>query len=227
MSRSALFRGSVDLSRFPADSLGIEPADRREGGPQTLLFYGPFTQEGGLDLVVEAAVALRSCDVETNVAALLDGRLDDRYLARVRRWAVRLALDLAVETSVPARRIPMWFTRADAVVLPCRQDVGAEAAMLAAAARRPFVGAEVESLLETVDERATGVLVPCNDVKALVRALQHLAGDREEAARLGRAARTKLESEMSPRAATERLRELWRDAISRRLLRAPAVVSTS
>ena len=219
-SRTALFRRPVDLrAHVPLRSLAAARSDelvrfRREhrvGGAPTILFAGPYTEAGGLDLALEAATALARRIPHVRFAAVPDGEIEPRYVARTRRSGLA-DVGGTIELSVPPSELPFWYALANVVCLPCRDAVAAEPAKLAAAAGRPFVGSEVEPLAEHVFNNETGFLIPLGDLDTLTAALEALVGDEDEAARLGEVARRRAELELSPASAARRLRRLWTSA---------------
>ena len=77
---------------------------------------------------------------------------------------------------------------ADGVVLPSRWE-GLPLVLLEAMARgRPIVATSVGGMADTLEDGATGTLVPPNDVPALATALENLHRRADLAWRLGRAA---------------------------------------
>jgi glycosyltransferase involved in cell wall biosynthesis len=180
-------------------------------GP-VVLFAGPYTEAGGLDLAIEAAARVAARNSDLRFAAILQGPTDRRFVERCRRRAASLAERFLMAASPPADDIALWYGAADVVCLPCREPVSAEPTRLAAAAGKPFVGSEVEPLLEHVVDGHTGFLLPVGDLETLTAALEALIGDREEARRLGQAARRKAEQDFSPAPAAKKLVGLWADA---------------
>jgi glycosyltransferase involved in cell wall biosynthesis len=225
--RTALLRRPLDLDTHATrttllQSRGIELATFRQThglADPLILFAGPFTPAGGLDVALEALKILRKHFPESTLAAIPHGRVDRRYTKRCKR-RVRNTRDVVFAAETPdAAELPFWYAAAHIVCLPCREGVGAEAARLAAAAGRPFVGTEVEPLLEHVSDGKTGFLVPLGDLDTLVAALEALVGDRDEARRLGDAARDKAERDFAPDAAATQLDRVWRGAVEERTAR--------
>ena len=187
-------------------------------GEPCLLFVGPYTPEGGLDLAVEAAYLLRERFPEVRLAAIPSGPVDSAFLDLCERRVLGLGHRGIVEWRVEEAELPFWYATATVVCTPWRGWAGAAAttpARLAAAAGRPFVGSDVAPLraeLERGSDWAT--LVPIGDVQALVDACVPLFEDGARAGERGAAARAQAEQSLSPRAAARRLAAGWRDVAS-------------
>ena len=222
-ARTVLFRAPVDLTgnapqaslvRSRPDEFTAFRRSRRLAGP-TLLFAGPFTRDGGLDLALDAAVAVRHGEPQLRFAAIRQGPIDGRYLERCRSRAATLGGHATIEESPAAGECPFWYAVADVVCLPCRVPVDGVPAKLAAAAARPFVGSDVGELVENVRNDETGYLTPVEDADTLAAAILALIGDDAERRRLGEAARRRAETDFSPLSAAKRLRRLWFHAVAK------------
>jgi glycosyltransferase involved in cell wall biosynthesis len=222
--RTSLFRRPIDLAAFAPRGLlphtKAAHVDRLLSGhgsmSQLVLFAGPLTYEGGLDLAIKAVAEIQRRSPGVRLAAVPEGPVDGRYLERCRRDATRVSSASLLLTSKDVDELSLWYAAADVVCLPCREAVGARPAKRAAAAGKPFVGSEVEPLLELVDDGETGYLLPAN-FETLVAALEALLGDVEEAGRLGHAARLKAKRELSPAEAAKKLLGLWTESSAPRL----------
>jgi glycosyltransferase involved in cell wall biosynthesis len=180
----------------------------RLAGP-VVLFAGPFTEGGGLDVLVEAVFVLRERVPDLRFAAIPHGPTDERYRDRLEMRILGLGHHGLLEWSAPYSEIPYWYATAAVVCAPAREPVSPEPAKYAAAAARPFVGSNLEPFREHVEEGVTGRLVPAGDRLALERTIEELLEDNGRQARLGEAARRKAEAEYSPAAAARALRGEW------------------
>jgi glycosyltransferase involved in cell wall biosynthesis len=79
----------------------------------------------------------------------------------------------------------------------------------AMAAGRPVIGTTVGGTPELIDAETTGLLVERGDQAALAAAITRLLDDPSLAARLGAAARTRVETRFSPDASVDRLLALY------------------
>jgi glycosyltransferase involved in cell wall biosynthesis len=171
----------------------------------TILFAGPYTREGGLDLLIEAVIRLRERVPELRLAAIPHGPTDPRYRDRCEMRMLGLGHRGIVEWEPVEHEIPFWYATASLVCAPAREAGSPEPAKRAAAAARPFVGSNLEPFLEL----GVGRLVPAGDLEALEAALEELLVSEEEATNLGLAARRRVETEYSPTAAAQALRREW------------------
>ncbi len=167
-----------DLGRFApeAELLVSQGADLKKFkrfhrlGEPCLLFVGPYTRDGGLDLAVEATHRLKETFADVRLAAIPAGPVDQKYLDACEMRALGLGHRGIIEWTVANEELPFWYATATAVCAPWRSPVGdASAALRAAAAGRPFIGSDIapfSSELAGDADRAT--LVPVGDVDALV-----------------------------------------------------------
>ena len=102
---------------------------------------------------------------------------------------------LAVHRGVRAYT-PAWFAlwrAADVFAMPTRGEAFGMVFQEAAAAGLPAIGTRINAIPEIVQHGATGLLVPPADSRALVDALGRLIGDAPLRARMGAAARARME----------------------------------
>ena len=76
----------------------------------------------------------------------------------------------------------------------------------------PVIASRLGSLAEIVADGETGLHAEPGDAADLARALRRLAGDRDLAERLGAGARREYERNLSPKATTDRLLEIYSGA---------------
>jgi glycosyltransferase involved in cell wall biosynthesis len=180
----------------------------RLAGP-VVLFAGPYTEAGGLDLLLEAVFRLRERMPDLRLAAIPHGPTDPDYRDRCEMRALGLGHHAIVEWEPVDSEIPFWYAIAAVVCSPAREAISPDPVKRAAAAARPFVGSNLEPFWEHVDSGTTGYLVPVGDLESLQAKLESILGDEEEAARLGDAALRAAKSKYSPATAAQRLRREW------------------
>jgi hypothetical protein len=205
VARSALLR--PPLERLEHGRSAVPEA--WSSGPPFVLFDGPMTSAGGLDAALDAVESLDTPAGPLRLVALCRGRVERRFRERIVARATKAGERVLVAGGpLPASTVAAWYEAAAAVCLPATGTLDPTPAKLAAVAGKPCVVAEVDSLLEYVDDE-TGILVPVHDVGGLRRALGLLVRDDELAARLGAVARRRADEELAPAAAARRLRHLW------------------
>ena len=186
----------------------------RLAGP-AVLFAGPYTEAGGLDVLLEAVFRLREQMPDLRLAAIPHGPTDPRYRDRCEMRALGLGHHGIVEWNPAESEVPFWYAIAAVVCAPSREPGSPEPAKRAAAAARPFVGSDLEPFREHVDDE-TGYLVPPGDLDALQTTLERLLVAEDEAAKIGEIARAKAEAEYSPAATAKRLRQEWESSFEAR-----------
>ena len=175
----ALHRFTVERVGVPADKVetihyglddvpeawGVNPPDDVPVDTRVLLAVARLTDQKGIDVAIRALAALPD---DTVLVVLGEGP--------ERPALLRLAQELGVKPRVfLLGRVPdvaAWLGRATVLVHPARWEgfgLGVLEAMLAGL---PVVATNVSALPELVVEGGTGLLVPPDDVAALVRAVE-------------------------------------------------------
>ena len=111
----------------------------RLAGP-VVLFVGPYTEAGGLDLLLEVVFRLRERMPDLRLAAIPHGPTDPDYRDRCEMRALGLGHHGIVEWEPVDSEVPFWYAIAAVVCSPAREATSPEPVKRAAAAARPFVG---------------------------------------------------------------------------------------
>mgnify|MGYP006288865903 CR=1 FL=1 len=179
--------------------LGVEMDDftpaEAPPDPPTVGYLGQQNRASGLDLLVEAYLAIRSRGRVPGVRLTIAGgrtRADEPFLAALRD---RIA-DAGADRDVAWRPIPDREAKRDLLAglsvlsVPMRQGPAFGLYVLeAAAAGVPVVEPRAGALEELVEATGDGVLVPPEDPDALAEAIEALLLDPDRARALGRAGR--------------------------------------
>ncbi len=222
--RAAVAPLPVDLDEFAPRDLLARARDaelkrfrrlHRLADP-VILYVGPYTAEGGLDVLLDAAERLGRRGHEVRLAAVPAGRVDQRYLDRCEERALALGHRCIIEWHCPLQDLPLWCALATIVCLPYRKALDPTPVQLASAAARPVVASSIESLREMVADGETGVLVPPEDPEAVAAALETLLGDPGRAGYLGDQGRARAEATWSFVAVARRLLSVWLEQAARR-----------
>jgi len=144
-------------------ALGLAP------GPW-ILFFGYIRPYKGLEDLITALPAIRA---RTGVRLLVAGEFYEGE-ARIRRRVAELGLDDAVRLDadyIPDARVPLYFSAADAVVLPYRTATQSGIVGIAYHLETPVICTDVGGLAEVVPNGRAGFVVPPHDTAALAAAV--------------------------------------------------------
>src|SRR2546427_6730791 len=165
-----------------------------------------------LGLLLEGCAALQSRGVGFRCTGLGDGSCRDELEA----MRARLGLARVVEFAGAAEQAEVlaWWQRATIAALTSTSEGMPVSLMEAAACGVPAVAPAVGGIPELVDDGVTGLLVPVGDTQALAAALEQLLRNPELAARMGMAARRRVEGRFSLMGQVDRLLALWTELVS-------------
>ncbi|HEV8674394.1 MAG TPA: glycosyltransferase [Methylomirabilota bacterium] len=191
-SRVRVIPCGVDLQLFrpgaPAaarDRLGLR-AER------VLLYVGRLTPIKGLETLLRALAAAKANGLgRTDVRlVVVGGDKDERWdadRARLRRLADQVGVEPWVEFRGPQPQdvLPHYYAAADLCLMPSLYESFGMVALEAMACGVPVIGSRVGGLAVTVQDGATGLLVPEGDVGALAEGIAGLLDDDGRRRRLG------------------------------------------
>jgi glycosyltransferase involved in cell wall biosynthesis len=142
------------------------------GGPTRVLALGVVRDYKGIDLLLEAAAQVP--EVTVTVAGEQWGRAGQRVreLAGDPRLAGRVRLEAGY---VPGERVPALVGAHDVLALPYRHATASQNVLLGHAHGLPVIATDVGTFPAQVRDGVDGLLVPPEDVAALVAALREVA----------------------------------------------------
>lgn len=191
--RFRVIPNGIDLARFaPGDPWEVEPA--------TILYFGTLIRKKGvLDLGPAFSEVVRREPRARLVLAGRDSR--DRRTRSASTWSL-LESSLSPAAlqrtehlgAIPYERVQDRVRRAAVCVFPSYAEAQPLSWLEAMACGRPLVGYDLGWAREIVRPGVDGLLVPPGDTRALADAVLGLLADPERAARLGAAARQRVES---------------------------------
>lgn len=196
---------------------GVDTAVFRPSGapaePPHVVCVARLSPVKNVGRLLEACAILSSRGLDLRCVILGDGR--EREALEASRS--RLGLDdiATFLGSREQREVVAWWQRAAVAVLSSTSEGLPVSLMEAAACGVPAVATAVGGVAELVEDGVTGVLVPPGDAHALANALERLLRDRQLAARLGRAARRRVEERFAVERQVARLHELWGELLRR------------
>ncbi len=190
----------------------LGPALHRE--PVVLFLGGDAVRKGGRDLVAAMPAVRAASPVRFRIAgpgadALLPPSDDVTLLGSLDEESLLAELQDADIFCLPshAEGLPLALLEAMACGLPC-------------------VATAVDGVPEAIEDDVTGLLVPPRDPPALGDALARLLREPATRARLGAAARRRVQADFDEGRLWDQLVELWRDVSSRASSRKKAASST-
>lgn len=191
----------ADSGRVHVVHNGVDPAafealrgrrgGRAQGSALRLLSIGTFEDKKGQDVLVRALSELRGRGLQCELT--LVGRTG-AALDRLRALTIRLGLTAAVRfvVDVPHDMIGNYLESADVFVLPSRAEPFGIVLLEAGLFKLPVVASAVGGVLEIISGGEDGLLVPPEDVAALVDAIELVARDEVLRTRLGDALKKKV-----------------------------------
>lgn len=169
-------------------------------------FAGQLIERKGLPNLMSAWTELdRSDDRRSRRLVIVGG---GPLRQTLENWRAGLARPEAVELRGHLEDMVPFYHSLDALVLPSLAEGFGLVAAEAGACGVPVVATRASSLPEIIDDGATGLLVPPGDARALAMALDRVLSDDELAARLGAAARIRVEQRFGRDACLGRLLSL-------------------
>lgn len=135
---------------------------------KTLLFFGLIRPYKGLDVLIKAFRELPD-DYQLLIAGEAYEKTDT-YQALAEPVAERVKWS---DGFVPDNEMPVWFSAADAVVLPYREATQSGVTAAAFHFNKPVISSDVGALSESIDQGVTGMLVEPGSAAALKEAIQN------------------------------------------------------
>lgn len=173
-----------DGTRVPADDAVGRP---REAGPFTIGYAGHLYPWKGVDIVIEAVMALPDAR-----ALIVGGHEQEPDLERVKAFAVELDCSSRVEFTglVPPGEVATYLTHADVLVLPNRRSALSDRFTSPLklfeymASGRPIVASDLASIREVLTHERNALLAEAGNPQAFVAAIRRLKDDGDLRARL-------------------------------------------
>jgi glycosyltransferase involved in cell wall biosynthesis len=154
-------------------------------GTRTILNVGKFEDKKGQDVLIRAFAAL--ADQHPGLRLSLVGAVADALQALQALCAhLNLADRIDFHVNVPHADMAAHFQQAAIFVLPSRVEPFGIVLLEAGAFSLPVVASRAGGIPEIIEDGATGVLVPPDDVPGLARAIHGLLNDAPRAMALGR-----------------------------------------
>jgi glycosyltransferase involved in cell wall biosynthesis len=215
--RIEVVAGAVDAERF-------SPGGRRpEDGELRLLFVGSVAENKGVTTVFEAFAALapRYPELTLTIAGGAEEEAEQALRARVTDGALEERVRLL--GFLEHAQLAEVYRAADVLAGPSKYEGGLGMVYLEAmACGLPVVALAAGGAIEAVEADQTGILLERGDVPETAAAIAALLDSPQRRARMGAAARTRVEQRFTPERYAERVAEAYERAVERR--RASVVV---
>jgi glycosyltransferase involved in cell wall biosynthesis len=194
---------NLDLARIP-DRSRIS----RVGGVPTVLFIGREFERKGGDVLLQAFAKVRARIPEARLVVI-----GPRALTIQEPGVTNLGL-LRKDDPRDWGRLIEAYRSADVFCFPTRYEPFGIVILEAMLFGLPCVATRTGAIPEMVRDGETGYLVPPDNVEALTERLLRLLEDRDQAIRLGDAARKRADTDFTWEAVTSKMLEVMRQRAS-------------
>jgi glycosyltransferase involved in cell wall biosynthesis len=158
-------------------------------------FVGELREKKGLKTLLNGYAQLTGDTSLLIVGSLREGE-DQRNFEE---WRASIPNAKVVVTGmVPQKDLPAYYALMDVFVHPSLRDGMPNALLEAMACEVPVVSTPVGGALDVITDQVNGMLMPVNDMDALVQAVEKLFENEALRRSLGRAARAKITNEFTP-----------------------------
>jgi glycosyltransferase involved in cell wall biosynthesis len=209
-------RGSIDVVHCGVDAEQFRPGDGESDGRPTVLFAGNLADNKGVGVVLDAVLQLRAKypAIRFWIVGKPEGGCANELRERVR--AAGAGGHVEFVGFVGRGDLPGFYRRADLFCSPARYEGGvANVYLEAMACGRPVVASTAGGAPEAVADGETGLLVPPDDVAAVVRAIDRLLADPAQRRRVGEAGRRRVEEYFAMDRYIDRVLTVYDKAIDR------------
>jgi glycosyltransferase involved in cell wall biosynthesis len=167
----------------------------------------------GHDLFLRAAALVLEEHPETRFSIAGDV-LEPDYYQQLEGLVRDLGLGDRFQFTGGVRDTLQHLQQADLFVLPSRSEGFSNAILEAMACGLPVIATDVGGNAEAVQDGVNGFVIKAEDTKALAARICTLAGDRDEARRLGAAGRLLAETRFSTGAMMRQISSAYRELIA-------------
>lgn len=192
-------RPRVEVIHCGVDTARLRPRSQtgRADRPFTILCIGTLHEVKGQAVLIEALRLLRDRGIAIACRIIGDG--EDEVMLRDRIAAADLDGSVILDGRLARNEVIAALGDADLLVAPSvvasdgKREGIPVVLMEAMSCGLPVVASRLSGIPELVDDQTSGLLVPPGDAPALADAIDRLQGDADLRARLGAAARERIE----------------------------------
>lgn len=215
-ARHGVARERIEVVHCGVDASGFRRSGLEEESPRpTVLFVGNIAGNKGVDTVFEAVLLLRK--KYPTIHLRMFGKADEeKVLSDMLRRAAEVGASSNVEYGGFAGRdeLPVLYRQSHVFCSPAMHEPGvANVYIEAMASGRPVVASTSGGGAEAVIPGETGLLVAPRDVAGTADALDRILGDRGLRARMGEAARRRVDEYFAMPRYVERVLGVYRRAM--------------
>lgn len=198
----------ISVAPMPAD-VALFTAENAERIRGRFLFVGRLNAQKGPDDLLEALAWTPS---HTTLDVVGGG--DDVAALQAKAQALGVAGRVHWLGAVPRSELPAIYRRAQALIVPSRNEGLGLVAVEAQLCRTPVIAYRSGGLPDVVSPEWGSVLVPPGDIRALADAMRAIDDDPGAVGGHGAAARSRMLDRFSPSAVAAGYRELYRSVIA-------------
>jgi len=200
------------VTPMPLDVMRFQSGERQSKVmPPRILYAGNLQPSKGVDLLLEAAAALKRRGVHYELKILGEGPAEQSLRAQAERLGI--SNHIVWSAFVPQERMPQEYGSSTVTVLPTRGKAEGLGLALAEAllAGSGVVGTRAGGIPEVVDHEVTGLLA-AEDPLDLANQLERMLEDQPLRSRLTRAGKDRVLQTYAPEPAIERFLQLYHAA---------------
>ena len=197
------------VSPMPVATHLFTPGDTRH--ERRLLFVGRLNAQKGLSLLLDAMSSMKQ-----SVGLDVIGEGTDRAALVAQTERHGLASRVQWHGALPQPRLLEYYRKATAVVIPSREEGFGLVAVEAQLCETPVVAFASGGLADTIDDGATGYLVPPGDTGSLAATLDTLVTSDVRHV-VGRAGRQSALAQFAPDSVARRYRKLYDSVVTSRV----------
>jgi glycosyltransferase involved in cell wall biosynthesis len=198
----------ISVAPMPADITRFTP-ENSDRVPGRFLFVGRLNAQKGLGDLLEA-LAWTPAHVTLDVV----GAGDEGAALRAKAEDLGVASRVSWIGSVTRTELPALYRRAQALVIPSRNEGLGLVAVESQLCRTPVIAYRSGGLTDVVHPDWGGMLVPPGDTRSLAEAMRCLDEEPEAVGGRGAAARAKMLDRFAPSAVAASYRELYRQVLN-------------
>lgn len=196
----------IDLSKYRSDSI-----DRKIENVSVVGAAGRLVEEKNFQLLISAIAKLKKSGIDLKLRLAGDGGLRDKLHTQAREVGMNDRFEMCGVIDDMAA----FYKAIDLFVLPSKSEGLPRVLIEASACGTPVIATDVGGARELVHDGATGILVPTDDVEAMVGAIEKMVCDHQFRERVRQEALRKVDLEFSVDRVAAEVRSVYESLCSR------------